>query len=206
MGFVWVVLSGFLVLLAAACLLNFPYIPLFFGLHGANGQSLRGKILSKALSIFPVVALTCVGLGWFLSPLAFVLPVTWLALIWVLRPRSAPERTARFANSDENRALLARSLTYELGQLESTEAAGHYLLCRLQCPSEAVAQHICTLLAHLPQHSEPSIKPFSDETICELRISLTSLAQPALDELVEQVNQCAWGNQSIVSSVSILRD
>jgi|GEM_PF-3743966 len=206
MGFAWVVLSVFLLLLAAACLLNFPYIPLFFGLHGANGQSLRGKILSKALSIFPVFALTCVGLGWFLSPLAFVLPLAWLALIWVLRPRSEPELAARFANSDENRALLARSLSYELGQLESTEAAGHYLLCRLQCPSEAVAQHICMLLAHLPQHSEPSIKPFSDETICELRLSLTSLAQPALDELVEQVNQCAWGNQSIVSSVSILRD
>lgn len=206
MGLVWVVLSAFLLLLAAACLLNFPYIPLFFGLHGANGQSLRGKILSKALSIFPVLALICVGLGWFLSPLGFVLPFVWLVLIWVLRPRSAPELVARFASSDENRALLARSLTYELGQLESSEAAGHYLLCRLQCPSAAVAQHICTLLAHLPQHSEPSIKPFADETICEVRISLVSLAEPAVAELVEQVNQCAWSHQSIVSSVSILRD
>ena len=118
------------------------------------------------------------GFGLVLSPLAFVLPVTWLALIWVLRPRSAPERTARFANSDENRALLARSLTYELGQLESTEAAGHYLLCRLQCPSEAVAQHICTLLAHLPQHSEPSINPLATRRSASCASALPALPSP----------------------------
>ncbi|HMW49833.1 MAG TPA: hypothetical protein PKC70_16150, partial [Cellvibrionaceae bacterium] len=121
-------------------------------------------------------------------------------------PRSEPELTTRFANSEENRALLARTLSYELGQLAPAEAAGHYLLCTLQCPTEAIAQHICNLLAHLPQHSAPEIKPFAEDTLCQLRIRLNSLEEAAVAALADEINQCAWGNQSIVSSISILRD
>jgi hypothetical protein len=206
MGFVWLVLSGLLVLLAAAFLLNFPYIPLLFGLQGAAAHSLRGRMLAKALSLVPVLALACIGLGWLLSPAFFLLPFAALALIWLLRPTCEPERTSRFANSEENRALLARSLSYELRRLEPAEAAGHYMLCTLLCPSESIAQHICHLLAHLPLHSAAQIKSFAEDTLCELRIRLISLEQVAVATLVDEINQCAWSNQSIVSSLSILRD
>jgi hypothetical protein len=206
MGPVWLLLSIFLLLLAAAGLLNFPYIPLFFGIHGANAHSLRGRIISKALAAFPVVTLISLVLGWLVTPVIILLPLGWLFLLWFYKPVTGPERTTRFANAAENLQQLAAVLDYELAQLNNTSAQGHYLLYSLLCPNLQSAEMTAGELASLDFYSPAELKPSDTDYVCILRLKITTFAEQHLRQQLDKIIRCAWQNQAIVSSLSILRE
>lgn len=206
MGLVWLALSAVLLLLAAASLLNFPYIPLFFGLYGANAVSLRGRLMSKALAAFPILAVGAVILGWLLTPLAFAVPFIWLILLWLIKPNTGPDRTSRFKNASENRQALADELVFELNNAPFFGQHGSYLLCIVLCPTDEAATIFCASLGHIPTYSPNVLKKSGDDTLCELRLDLHALTQPQLVSLLDEITQSAWKQSAVVSSINILRE
>jgi hypothetical protein len=206
MGLVWLALSAILLLLAAASLLNFPYIPLFFGLYGANAVSLRGRLMRKALTAFPILAVGAVILGWIITPLAFGVPFIWLILLWLIKPDTGSERISRFKDASENRQALADELVFELNNAPFWGQHGSYLLCIVLCPTDQAANTFCASLRHIRTHSPNVLKQSGDDTLCELRLDLQALTQPQLVSLLDEITQCAWKQSAVVSSINILRE
>lgn len=203
MGLFWLLLSFALLVIAAGGLVNFPYIPMFFGLYGANAKSRRGRLLGKALAFFPVLVVISLALGWMFSPVLLFVPLAWLLLIWLFRPVNEPELTSRFASEAENCEQLVRSLADELAICEKPQSDQSYFLFRVLCPSRESVDAIVQQSATHNFSGPAEIDVYPSEVVCVLRVTITSTEMKNLQQLIGDIVRVAWRNAAIVSSVSI---
>lgn len=101
-----IVITLVILLLILAGAVNFPYVPMFFGVYGPTAKEPRGRLIVALLWLAPLFALICLAIAWSSATARYValLPAVYLILLWFIRPNkqdtAGPQK--RFSQKQQN--------------------------------------------------------------------------------------------------------
>ena len=108
-------ITAVVLIVIVAGALNFPYVPMFFGIYGAERYSFRGKIVLSLLWLFPVVSVVSLLAAWALNSFYGVLPLFYLMVLFLFRGnKSKRHGDSLYRTSEENFDALKYQLDYLL--------------------------------------------------------------------------------------------
>lgn len=121
-------ITAVILIVNAAGALNFPYVPMFFGIYGAERYSFRGKIVLRLLWLFPVISVVSLLAAWALNSFYGVLPLLYLLLLFLFRGNRNSKRHTKllYKSSEENFDALKYQVEYFLHD-ESLSVRGRLL-------------------------------------------------------------------------------
>lgn len=121
-------ITAVILIVNAAVALNFPYVPMFFGIYGAERYSVRSKIVLSLLWSFPLISAVSVIAVWRWNSFYGVLPLLYLLLLFLFRGNRNSKRHTKllYKSSEENFDALKYQVKYFLHD-ESFSVRGRFL-------------------------------------------------------------------------------
>lgn len=190
--------------------LNFPYLPMWFGIYGADRHSLRGKLIFKLIWLFPVVAIVCLLLGWTSNGLYTLMPIVYVIIVWLLRPNKddSSKPSMRYRNSHENLEARMAEVDYRWAQWTSQTATHQYLLINLFASSRESAEQLKSKLTVSENlHSDIDISFYENNTASVYaRIKLDAVEKDAIVVILKRIIDIAWQTGCEVFSIDVMEE
>jgi hypothetical protein len=197
-----------IVILAGA--LNFPYIPMFFGVHGSERASTRGKLIVKLIWLFPPVSLLCLYLAWTVNGYFSLIPFGYIAFTWGIRANktTGAEPAREYTTKQENLKARIAELEYRWNSWAENRSTSHYILFTFFAGSTASAQALRDTLAKTENlHGEIELSTYDNGTASVyVRISLDKIDKNVITALTGRMVDVAWDNKCELLSLDVMED
>jgi|GEM_PF-5512984 len=125
--------SVFIIFIIIAGAFNFPYIPMFFGVYGADRHSVRGRLIVALLWLFPIISLLSLVFIWSLSVFFIFIPVVNIFLLFFLRVKGNDQEVAQYNSKENNISELNYQIEDICSGILSSEAVV-YILYKIILP------------------------------------------------------------------------
>ncbi|MCA6064758.1 hypothetical protein [Thalassolituus marinus] len=111
-----ILITVVILIITAAGVLNFPYVPMFFGIYGSERHSFRGRVILSLLWLFPIISAVSLVAAWALNSFYGVLPLLYLLLLFLFRGNrnSTDHSELLYGSSEENFDALKYQVDYLL--------------------------------------------------------------------------------------------
>lgn len=201
--------------------INFPYVPMFFGVHGAERYSSRGKLITQLIWLFPPVSLYFLYQAWTGTGLMVFAPLVYIAVLWAIKPgNTASNGPARqFKNQQEN--LEARraecdyrwkaweqqiSGTANTGKTGSSETSHVYF--SFFAPDQTAADHLQQAISNSEKlQSGFTTSSYENGSLSVYAsVKLAPLEKPVVVQAVERLTDIAWQHQCELLSLDVMED
>ncbi|WP_086934046.1 hypothetical protein [Agarilytica rhodophyticola] len=187
-------------------LVNFPIIPSFFGVYGSERNSSSGKFLVKLLWMFPVISLLSLILAWIASSVFILMPVLYIAAIWMMRlnkqDSSAPEK--RFSSKQDNLEEQKREMEYKWDSWVECQNQA-FMQIEIWAPDKSSA-------AQCRDQIQQTEKLVGDVKIdqegnnswnLQLNIEIAAVERDSVRQKMESLLDTAWQYQCELNSIEI---
>jgi len=190
--------------------LNFPYVPMWFGLYGAEKHSPRGKLVYKFIWGFPIVAIVSLILGWTSNGIYTLIPIAYAIIIWFIRPNKHDSQGPDTQYRDAHKNLEARlaDIEYRWQQWESQGATRQYLLLTLLAKSHDAANAINSSISHSEKlHSAVETSLYDNDTATVyVRVTLDTVDKDTIITILKRIVDIAWKTECEVSSIDVMEE
>jgi len=122
-------------------LINFPYVPMFFGAYGAERGSLRGKLIVKLLWFFPLVSIACLYVAWSTNRLISLIPFIYFLFVWSMRVVNTG-LVKQYATKQENLTHSLSLIEKKWDSWQTVNSAKCYLAFTFFAPSSEDASRL----------------------------------------------------------------
>lgn len=198
----------FLIIVTLGGLLNFPYIPLFFGVYGNNKSTLRAKLLIWLLSLFPFVVFISIFLSWRLNTNYILSPFVYGGLVWALKPNKKVLHSS--IKPQTNKGVLQsrlKEVEYEWGNRQSTQASAYVLFVLVVKTREASKDLCLHINKAIPLKQSIEYKKGNDkQCFIEVRALLSKASKQDLITLTEKMDNLCCKNSATLLSLSIMEE
>jgi len=209
---VWVTIlvSIVTVFILIAGALNFPYVPMWFGLYGADRQSARGKLVYQLIWAFPLVAVVSLYLGWAQNGSFALLPMVYIVIVWALRPNRGYSKGPGkdYSSASQNLDAKLAEVDFRWSQWASQKAQKQYLFITLFASSGEAADRLKARLTESENlHSDIEIQSYDNDTASlYVSIMLDTMEKDRVITILKRMVNTAWQIDCEVSAIDIMED
>ena len=198
---------GVLVLILAG-VVNFPYVPMWFGIYGAERYSARGRLVYALIWLFPLIAIVSLLIGWFYNGLWSLLPVAYFIITWLIRPNrhAANQPEKRYTEYGQNLNALKQDVDAYWSDWLENASERNYLLARVFTPDIEAKKTFLEASENLAnKFGNPEISDYENcSASVYIQILLNDFDKEIITKIVQDLTNVAWEAQCEVWSIDIM--
>jgi hypothetical protein len=187
--------------------IGFPYVPMFFGVHGAERGSFRGKLIVKLLWIFPLVSIACLYVAWSANGLASLIPFAYFATVWSMRIK-ATGPIKQYATKKANLVASLSVLENKWNSWQPINTATCYLSFTFFAPSNEKSTQLKYAIVKtekLRDDTEISSQP-NGTCFFDAYIELDAIDINSVTACITRMMDVAWNNSCELWFINIMED
>lgn len=190
--------------------LNFPYIPMLFGVYGADRHTGRGRLVYILIWLFPFAALACLIVAWTSNTLFALAPFAYIVITWLMRPNkginSGPSK--HYSSESQNLQACLSDIDDNWPEWSSYSPDKCFMLFSFFSPSKEASialKQSLTKNVKLCDDFEESVYDNHSQTT-HASIYLEKLSKEAISEITRRVVNTAWSNNSELQSLYVMKN
>jgi len=205
-------LLGFISFIAVSIIgfgaINFPYVPMLFGVYGAERYNLHGKVIVKLIWLYPLITTVCLYLAWTSNPWLSLAPFAYIVAVWSIRPNKAPATapSGEFSTKQENVAARMDELNYRWDSWQSLKPENLYVLFTLFSRNKDSADKLKNEIAKTETmygKVEMTSNPNGTMTVFA-PIKIEVIDREVITTLTTKIIDVSWQNQSQLLSLDVM--
>lgn len=203
-------LSIITVIIVMAGVLNFPYIPMLFGVYGGDRYSFRGKWISRLIWLFPLASGACLYAAWNSNSYFSLIPFAYIIAVWSIRAnKGAGAGTGKqYSTKQENLAERLAEIEYRWASWKELNPTRNYMIFTFFAPDSEHANNLKSNLANTEKlHSEIELSENTNGTLLLYsRISLNGIDKQVVTDLTTRVIDVAWDYKCELMTLDVMEE
>jgi hypothetical protein len=205
-----ILLSSITIIVILGGAINFPYIPMFFGVYGGEKNTFRAKLILKLIWIFPFAALMFIYLSLTANSLLSLAPFAYIAIVWSIRLNKDSNKgpTKKYVSQQENLQAILDEIEYYWESWPHNNSDNNHILFGFLSSSKESSTHLknnITKTEKLYCEIEESTYKNNTSTVYS-SIRVESLSKAAIIDTCRRLIDIAWESNCELLSVDILEN
>jgi hypothetical protein len=203
-----VILNVVTVIIILGGALNFPYVPMLFGLYDGAKYILHGKFIARLIWLFPIVAIYSVYVSSTSNTFVALVPYAYLSILWIIRPnkKKSAEPASEHKTRSNNLEARLKEIEYRSSSWQNYKNDNIYYLLTFLAPDHESSGKLRKILAGGENlYSDIETSPYSNKAeSVYVRIRINSVDKSCLTDITRRMVEIAWDNGCELSSIDVL--
>ena len=186
----------------------FAFVPMLFGVYGAERYSFRGKLILKLLWLFPPTWMVSLYFAWTTNSYLTVVPYVYLVFLWLIRPNKDAGKppSSQYASKENNLRVIIQEIDDCWDEWSKLNPSENYLFFTFFAPGKDEADKLHASLRQVDKlHGDIELMPHLKHTVkLHAGITLSRIEKTTIARIAEQMTSLAWANDCELSLIDMM--
>jgi len=183
-------------------------IPQFFGVHGAESDSFRGKLIVKLILIFPLVAIGSLYIAWTSNHYFALVPFVHFAIVYAIRVNKNAHTgpSSEYSSKQENVDALLNQVNDGWDEWKQLYTKNYLAILTFYGSTHDDGVNLKDKLSSAKnKHTEMELTTYKNGSVnLDTEVNLTSLDKSAIEIMIKELVELAWNNQCQLNNLDIM--